>query len=165
MEKTSGHQHIFEHWGNPHRLGLKVATVQNIYLDCPHEELKELVADALRHYLKRRDISPKQIQLRREFIDHYRLAGPIGRTHEIDFFDDGSTIVVFEFSLSFYEVEQVYWVYDKAQLMKQNYPERQVKAFLTTDLIYPGLWEKCHELGVQLGDSKFKTRKEIENVD
>ena len=44
---------------------------------------------------------------------------------------------MFEFSLSFYEVEQVYWVYDKTQLIKQNYPERQVKALLMTDLIYP----------------------------
>ena len=112
--------------------------------------LEEAIAGTLRIAIRRPDIKPEKIVLRRKIIDDKGLIGPKGREYEIDLYASDTIPLIFEIK-SYAEKEDVERFNDKAEPFKKKRGIKKIeKAFITLEKSRE-IMDTCERLGIILG--------------
>ena len=112
--------------------------------------LEEAIAGTLRIAIRRPDIKPEKIVLRKRIIDDKGLIGPKGREYEIDLYASDTIPLIFEIK-SYAEKEDVERFNDKAELFKKKRGIKKIeKAFITLEKSRE-IMDTCEGLGIILG--------------
>ncbi len=106
-----------------------VGTVVGGFQNRAGKNLEFMVAGTLRLALKRKDIRPDSIKLRKKFLDTDGVIGLKGRRYETDILAEGDSLLVFEVK-SLCDLEMAERFADKVDLVRHLRPDSEVSGAL-----------------------------------
>jgi len=111
--------------------------------------VEDLIARTLRLALKWEEVDPAKIRVRQKLPDPEGLIGSPGRVYEVDLYAEDKILYALEIK-STCDVEDVDNFHDKVDLVKREYPDKEVQAVLISLETDSGVQTRCEELGIRL---------------